>query len=203
MSEASRLHSPAQQLVVVGGLMVRLLMVGVLLLALVLVTRALGVHWTLTESVPRGVYQRTHTPLVRGTLVAFCLPLSLADFGWQRGYIARVPDLPLFRECPFGYQPLLKPITAVAGDVVEVTPETVTINGTLMVHSQTQEYDRAGRLLPHVPWGRYVLAAGELWVMSTYHPLSWDSRYFGPIQAETVIATVVPLWVWHTQEGPA
>src|SRR5262249_22452930 len=152
----------------------QVVMLGVGFLVLVLATRAVGVHWTLTASVPRGVYQRTHDPLVRGTLVAFCLPLPHAEFGWQRGYIAGVPNLPLLRECPSGYQPLLKPIAAVAGDVVDVMPDTVRVNGKPIAHSQTQDHDRAGRVLPHVPWGRYVLTAGELWVMSTYHPLSWD-----------------------------
>jgi conjugative transfer signal peptidase TraF len=172
------------------------------LLALLVSTRALGLHWTLTESLPRGVYQRSDAPLVRGTLVAFCLPRHQADFAWHRGYIAGVPNWPVLRECPDGYQPLLKPIVASAGDVVELTPESVIVNGTPIAQSRTQEQDRAGRVLPHVAWGRYVLTEGELWVMSTAHPASWDSRYFGPIRAETVIATVVPRWVWHTQEGP-
>jgi len=192
--------SVARRLMTFGA---RLALVVVLLLALVLLTRAVGVHWTLTASVPRGVYQRTYAPLVRGTLVAFCLPLSHAEFGWHRGYLAGVPNLPVLRECPHGYQPLLKPIAAIAGDIVEVTPPAVMVNGEPMAHSQTHDHDRMGRELPHVPWGRYVLGAGELWVMSTYHPLSWDSRYFGPIRTETVIATVVPLWVWPTPEGHA
>ena len=181
----------------------RMVRVGVTLLALLLGTRAVGLHWSLTDSLPRGVYQRTHAPLARGALVAFCLPLAQAEFGWQRGYLAAVPNLPVLRECPAGYQPLLKPIAAMAGDVVELSPETVIINGEAITQSHTQAHDRAGRMLPHVPWGRYVLTAGELWVMSTYHPLSWDSRYFGPIRIETVIATVVPLWVWQSQEGRA
>jgi conjugative transfer signal peptidase TraF len=172
----------------------------IVLLALLVATRALGLHWTLTESLPRGVYQHSDAPLVRGTLVAFCLPHAHAAFAWQRGYIAGVPDLPVLRECPGGYQPLLKPIVASAGDVINLTPESVIVNGEPIAQSQTQEQDRAGRALPHVVWGRYVLTNGELWVMSTYHPASWDSRYFGPIRAETVIATVVPLWVWPTQE---
>jgi len=100
MSESYRVHPTEQKLVVLGGLTIRLLMVGVVLLGFVLGTRAVGLHWTLTDSLPRGVYQRTHTPLVRGTLVAFCLPVPHAEFGWQRGYLAGVPNLPVLRECP-------------------------------------------------------------------------------------------------------
>jgi conjugative transfer signal peptidase TraF len=112
-----------------------------------------------------------------------------------------VPDVPLLRECPLGYQPLLKPIVGLAGDVVELTPDTVIINGTSLTHSATVDHDSQGRPLPHLPWGRYLLAPGEVWVMSTTHPNSWDSRYFGPIRVESVIATATPLWVHRTSEA--
>lgn len=202
MPDASPLPLIEQQLLILGGVVMRCGMVTVTLLLLLLSTRAAGLHWTLTASVPPGLYHRTHEPLRRGTLVAFCLPLPQAEFGWQRGYIGGVPDLPMLRECPSGYQPLLKPIVAMAGDVIDLTPDAVVVNGRAIADSQTQDYDRAGRTLSHVPWGRYQLTEGELWVMSTYHPASWDSRYFGPIRVETVIATAVPLWVWHIRKGP-
>lgn len=173
------------------------------LIALTLCGRYLGLHWSLTDSVPPGLYRRTHAPLVRGELIAFCLPTATAQFGWARGYLHSVPDVPLLRECPHGYQPLLKPIVAMAGDVVELTPETVRINSESLTHSATVDQDSAGRLLPHLPWGRYLLASGEVWVMSTFRANSWDSRYFGPIRVESVIATAAPLWVRRTSEaGP-
>jgi conjugative transfer signal peptidase TraF len=170
-------------------------------MALSLCGRGIGLHWTLTASVPPGLYRRTQAPLVRGQFVAFCLPLATAQFGWQRGYIQHVPDWPLLQECPHGYQPLLKPIAAVAGDVVELTAEMVRVNETSVPHSATHAQDRQGRPLPHWPWGRYQLVPGELWVMSTTRPNSWDSRYFGPIRAESVIATAKPVWVWPTAEA--
>jgi conjugative transfer signal peptidase TraF len=151
--------------------------------------------------VPPGFYWRTHEPLAWGIFLAFCLPPTMARFGHERGYIQHLPDWPVLRECPSGYQPLLKPIAAVAGDVVEVTADTVRINGTVVPHSASQAHDSRGRSLPHWPWGRYQLAPGELWVMSTYHPASWDSRYFGPIRAASVIATAAPAWVWPTTEA--
>ena len=171
------------------------------LLVLTLCGRRVGLHWNLTDSVPPGLYRRTQEPLARGRLIAFCLQPATAQFGRARGYIQQVPDWSFLRECPDGSQPLLKPISAVAGDVVELTPEIVRINDTPVPQSRTQPRDRHGRPLPHVPWGRYQLAPDELWVMSTTRPNSWDSRYFGPVRAESVIATAAPLWVWPTTEA--
>jgi type IV secretory pathway protease TraF len=34
----------------------------------------------------------------------------------------------------------------------------------------------------------------ELWLFSPYHPLSFDSRYFGPIASVGVISRLVPVW---------
>jgi conjugative transfer signal peptidase TraF len=197
------LRSPVYGRLLVGlGTFAAWMSLGALgLLALALWGRGIGLHWTLTDSVPPGFYRRTHEPLARGIFIAFCLPPWAAQLGHARSYIQHVPDWPLVRECPSGSQPLLKPIAAVAGDVVELTAETVRINGTRMPDSATHAQDRRGRPLPHWPWGRYQLAPGELWVMSPYHPASWDSRYFGPIRAESVIATATPLWVWPTAEA--
>ena len=163
--------------------------------------RSLGLHWSLTDSVPAGLYRRSHAPLVRGQLIAFCLPSATAHFGWERGYLYRVPDISLLRECPHGYQPLLKPIVALAGDVVELTPDTVRLNGHALTHSATVEQDSVGRPLPHLRWGSYLLAPGEVWVMSTFRANSWDSRYFGPIRVASVIATAEPVWVWQITEA--
>jgi conjugative transfer signal peptidase TraF len=114
--------------------------------------------------------------------------------------LGRAP-LESHRQCPHGYQPLLKPIVAMTGDVVELTPNVVLVNGRSHSHSATVNQDSQGRPLPHLPWGRYLLAPGEVWVLSTFSANSWDSRYFGPIRVESVIATAAPLWVRHMPEA--
>jgi conjugative transfer signal peptidase TraF len=164
---------------------------------LALVGYGAGFRWNLTDSLPRGIYRRTHEPLTRGQLVAFCLPPHIAEFGTDRGYVAKVPAWA--GECPDGSQALLKPIVAVGGDVVDATKDGVSINGTPMPNSATQAKDTHGRSLPHPRWElmrRYHVPHGYLYVMSTYHERSWDSRYFGVISEESVIATAQPVWVW-------
>lgn len=164
------------------------------LMVIVLIAYRAGLRWNLTDSVPRGIYWRTHRMFTHGDLIAFCLPPQWATFGQERGYIPQMPQWA--RECPSGEQALLKPVAAGSKDVVELMPEIVSINGIPMPDSATQPRDTEGRDLPHFPWGQYGLRTGEVWVMSTHHPHSWDSRYFGPIREESVIATAQPLWVW-------
>ena len=46
--------------------------------------------------------------------------------------------------------------------------------------------DTKGRPLEAWPFGRYVVAPGTVWVASSYHPRSFDSRYFGPISTAAI-----------------
>jgi type IV secretory pathway protease TraF len=47
-----------------------------------------------------------------------------------------------------------------------------------------------------VPDGRYVIPPGEVWLVSTFSPRSWDSRYFGPVPASAIVSALTPLWVF-------
>jgi type IV secretory pathway protease TraF len=40
-----------------------------------------------------------------------------------------------------------------------------------------------------------VVSPGTIWVASTYHPRSFDSRYFGPIAVADIRARLAPLLV--------
>ena len=66
--------------------------------------------------------------------------------GLARGYLRR-------GDCPAGAEPVAKVIGALAGDVVEVEPGWVAINGVKFSNSQTAARDSAGRPLAHVAWG--------------------------------------------------
>ena len=54
--------------------------------------------------------------------------------------------------------------------------------------------DRLGRPLPSWPHCRR-LEAGELFLLSSTNPVSFDSRYFGPVRAAAVIGVAHPLWL--------
>jgi conjugative transfer signal peptidase TraF len=163
--------------------------------------RIAGCRRNVSASMPLGLYQDIERPLLVGEIVAVCLPPAIATFGHERGYLGR-------GECEDGTQPVLKRIAAVEGDTVDVQGDAVTISfggssvakPRRLAHSEVLDRDSRGRALPHVPWGPYTLQHGELWLMSTSRPNSWDSRYFGPISVTDVIATTCPA-VTATVEG--
>jgi type IV secretory pathway protease TraF len=71
------------------------------------------------------------------------------------------------------------------------------INGRLIPQSQVYDTDSQGR--PHHSWitpVRQVVPDGHVFLLSTYHPRSWDSRYFGWVSASGIRGTAQPLWVW-------
>ena len=156
---------------------------GVLLAAIL----ALGLHVNLSASAPRGLYRVVAGLPTRGAWVVACVSLPSAALAHARGYLGPGP-------CAGGTQPLLKPVVAVAGDVVEIGPEAMTVNGQRLPGSSTAASDSLGRELPHMAWGRHIVGADELWLVSTRVPNSWDSRYLGPISTAQVWSVARPVW---------
>lgn len=167
-----------------------MLLIGAALIGIPLLLLSVGVHWNVSRSLPLGFYVDTHEPITRGTLVHFCLPWDIAQFGYARGYLGYGP-------CDTGTEELLKPVAAVAGDVVEIDPLGVSINGqpvanTPVFAADSRGYDYHPRLSP----GTYIVPDGFVFVLSNYHLRSWDSRYYGFIDTTTILGTATPLWVW-------
>lgn len=169
-----------------------LLGTGGLLLLLTAAWRG-GVRLNLTPSLPIGLYLETHVLPARGSIVLACLPPSMAAFARERGYIPRGDH------CPGGTAPIGKVVLAVAGDTVVVSGRGLEVNGRLIPNSRPRRVDSAGRPLPSVLRGRHVVRVGELWLVSSYSPLSFDSRYFGAIAARSVLSVVRPLWTLRGQ----
>ncbi|MBR1243508.1 S26 family signal peptidase [Bradyrhizobium sp. AUGA SZCCT0274] len=91
--------------------------------------------------------------------------------------------------------PLLKQIAAVGGDEVCRSKDplhTIAINGKVV--AETFDNDRDGRPLP--AWeGCMKLIDGEFFLLQP-HPLSFDSRYFGPVMRCDILGVARPLWTW-------
>ena len=148
-----------------------------------------GIRVNRTSSFPRGIYHLSKGPWTRGDLVLVDVPTDRAIFkvAETRGY--------LFASLgTSGVVPLLKKVVAIEGDKVAVGAE-VTVNGRELANSGVRAKDSAGRPLAPAIGG--AVPSGQVWVMSDENPLSFDSRYFGPLPASLIRGRMTPLWTWR------
>jgi conjugative transfer signal peptidase TraF len=144
-----------------------------------------GVRFNDSRSMPPGFYVRVSSES-KSSLAVFCPADPFARLSVERGYRSR-------GTCPDGGEPLAKPIAARVGDTVELSATGMAVNGRLLPNTAPLVIDTDGRPLSHWPFGRYVVAPGTVWVASSYSRRSFDSRYFGPVEASQVREHVRPL----------
>jgi conjugative transfer signal peptidase TraF len=144
----------------------------------------IGVRLNASPSLPVGLYVTSNRP--EATLVEFCPAEPFGSFAISRGYRDA-------GACRDGATPLMKPVVAIAGDVVELSATGIAVNGSLLANTAPRNADSLGRPLTSWPFGRYVVALHTVWVASSHHPRSFDSRYFGPIPTSAIRDHVRPL----------
>ena len=127
--------------------------------SLVALGRVFGLRISLTDSAaPAGLYRIVRgVSIERGELVGACLPTSIAQEGLARGYLRK-------GDCPGGIEPVAKIVGALPGDVLEVQPGWVSVDGQVFSDSAVAARDSIDRPLSHVPWGRRQVAQGEVWM---------------------------------------
>lgn len=138
-----------------------------------------------TESFPRGIYRKEAREFRKGDLVLVCPP-DRPIFHDALGAGLLSPGL-----CPGGLGYLIKQVAATEGDVVEISPTGVTINGERLKNSRRQSI-RLGHM--ELPVRRKLYK--EVVLMSP-HPMSFDSRYFGIIPASAVLTSLEPFFLWY------
>ena len=153
--------------------------------------RILRLRISLTDSAaPAGIYRMVPGVFVeRGELVGVCLPSSIAQEGLARGYLSK-------GDCPGQAEPVAKVIGAVPGDVLEVLPSSVSVDGKTFPDSTVAARDCIGRPLPHVPWGARKVPPGQVWLFGFNNRRSWDARYFGPVPLSGVQGVLKPILTW-------
>jgi conjugative transfer signal peptidase TraF len=157
---------------------------------------AFGYRINVTQSLPIGIWQKT--PESKGAAyVEFCLPKG------QFATLVREREYTPHGTCPEGLAPLLKPVVAQAGDVVAITEKGLAVNGKQLLTEAIREHDSKGRSLPAMKPGNYRVPEKTLWVISTYHPRSLDSRYYGAISEASVISGMRPIFVFNQREDYA
>lgn len=159
---------------------------GAVLLLLTIAWRS-GIHLNLTASMPAGLYVEANGAPTRGSIVLACLPSAVAALARERGYVPRG------ERCPGGTAPVGKVVLAVQGDTVTLTAKGLELNGREIPNSRPLSFDSRGRRLVSPSIGPHLVGAGELWLVAP-SPLSFDSRYFGPVAEGAVLTVVRPLW---------
>jgi conjugative transfer signal peptidase TraF len=162
-----------------------------------------GLVFNYTHSSPFGIYREIadpeSTPHNPATYVFFCPDVRWPTMKGQPNY--RDP----MRTCPDGFSPLIKPVVAWPGDAVEVSAAGIIVNGQPLPNTATINGDSRGQQLYPYPAGTYRVQADELWVVSSFSPRSFDSRYFGPIPLRSVHSWIRPLLVessYHPTANP-
>jgi conjugative transfer signal peptidase TraF len=145
---------------------------------------ALGIRVNSSPSLPVGLYWVTSGP--DATLVEFCPAGPFASIANARGYRQA-------GACPDGGSPLMKPVVARVGDSVQISARGVAVNGKVIPNSAPLPKDTADRPLASWPFGTYTVEPGTVWVVSDYHPCSFDSRYFGPVPEALIRSRLRPL----------
>lgn len=169
------------------------LLPGALLILILTMGAALGYRFNVTQSLPLGIWQKIpYSKQVK--YIEFCLP------GGKFTKLIRERNYLPHGYCPGGLAPLLKPVVAYAGDVVVITDKNLTVNGNMLIAQGIAPYDSQGRALPHMPIGKYIVPDKSLWVISTYHPRSLDSRYYGVVLETNVIGGMRPVLVFNQRK---
>jgi conjugative transfer signal peptidase TraF len=92
--------------------------------------------------------------------------------------------------------PLIKQVAAVGSDEICRSKDSggvISVNGKVV--AETFDKDREGRPLPS--WeGCMKLIDGEFFLLQP-HPLSFDSRYFGPVLKCDILGVARPIWTWN------
>jgi len=141
----------------------------------------LGIRINTSPSLPVGLYLVTTEE--NANLAEFCPAEPIAALSLARGY--RSPGV-----CQDGGAPLLKPIIAKCGDLVELSARGICVNGRLLANTAPLAKDTKGRSLKSWPFGRFEVAPGTVWVASSYNSRSFDSRYFGPVSTVAIRSRV-------------
>jgi len=165
----------------------------VVVLLLGCVAIASGLRYNGSRSFPLGLYLTSHKRPQKGDLVFVAPPaLPILELAKARGYL------------DVAYSPaahLIKRVAGTAGDRVTIEASGVEVNGIRLANSAPLPCDAVGRPLQPYAIKDYVLGPNEVLLMSDYNVASFDSRYFGPLPAESIEAVVKPLLTWESREG--
>lgn len=145
----------------------------------------LGLRINTTASFPLGLYKVvTNSALKRGSYVEICAPDKIE---YQLKKLSKENDGICFN----GTVPLLKKVVGMEGDNITVANSKIYINGIEQVNSTI--YTKKVRLYTK----SQILKKGEIFIMSDYNPMSYDSRYFGALSTKNILHILIPYFTFE------
>jgi conjugative transfer signal peptidase TraF len=146
------------------------------------------IKYNVTASLPKGFWyvHKIERSLRHGDIVYFCPPdTAIFRDAKAKGYL-------LEGDCPGNYMHMMKPVVALAGDRVDVKADGVYVNGRIIGNSKPLSRDPKGRVMKPF-WGTFNVKPDEVWLISHYHPKSYDSRYFGAVNVTSLLKIATKL----------
>ena len=145
---------------------------------------------TFAKPIPRAIYNASDSVPVGWYRIGPARALHVGSF-----VLIHLPAVPRALAARRGYLPwripLLKRIGAMAPQAVCIRGRVLRIDGVRV--AVTLPVDGSGRRL--TAWRQCRrLRAGELFLLSTTNPASFDSRYFGPVPTSDVIGQAQPIY---------
>jgi conjugative transfer signal peptidase TraF len=135
--------------------------------------------WNTTASTPVGLYAVRRAVPKRGDLLVTRLPRETESLAVSRHILP-------------ANTPVLKPVAAVAGDLVCRAGPAISINGRVAVTARGR--DGHGRSLP--TWrGCRRLSSSQVFVLAR-DAHSFDSRYYGPLDIQLARGIARPLLIF-------
>lgn len=151
---------------------------------------AAGARINTTRSIPLGLYWTSDKSVEKGAYVLFCPPqVGVFNEARQRGYIGA-------GFCPGNFSYMMKRVLAAKKDTVSVADDGVRVNGKLLSFSKPFNTDKGGRQMPRYPFSSYTLGDDEVLLMTDVSAISFDSRYFGPINRSQIKTVISPVITW-------
>jgi signal peptidase I len=125
------------------------------------------------------------------------LGTALADTGsLQRG------DIVVFLHPTDGTTDLIKRVVAVAGDTVEIRDKRLFVNGHTVEDPYARFVDRQTRGAPRDNFGPAVVPPGKFFVLGDNRDQSYDSRYWGFAEVESIKGKATFIyWSWDREAG--
>lgn len=138
-----------------------------------------GLAYNGTQSMPVGWYLLfTPQNLKIGDTVLACCPSNrFAKQGIERGYIGKIKN----GQCPDSTKYLVKTVVSLPYEDVVLKNDGIIVKGKLTPYKVVLKSPKPADLnIRHYPYGNYKVDG--YFLISTYNPLSYDSRYFGPVK---------------------